>query len=133
MFTDPIADMIVRIRNASMRNKPEVIVPHSRLKASVLDALVREGFVDGYEEIQEENRVSHKNLKVRLKYFSGKPVIQEMRRISKPSLHVYTPVDRMGFVANGLGSAILSTSAGILSDREARDQRVGGKILLTVR
>lgn len=133
MLTDPIADMIARIRNAHMRGKKEVLVPASRVKASILDALEREGYIGGYTEELLEDKPSHKNLRISLKYFNGSAVIKEMKRISKPSVQMYTSFRKMKSVANGLGNSILSTSKGVLSDREAKHLGVGGKILLTVR
>jgi len=131
MFTDPVGDMIARIRNAQMRKKPFVVIPHSNLKEKILDSLLREGYIRGFDV---ENLDSiQKLLKVQIKYYSGKPVIREIKRISKPSIKVYTSIRDMGFVGNGLGNSILTTSKGILSDREARANHVGGKILLTVR
>lgn len=138
MFTDPIGDMIARIKNALTRGKKEVIVPHSSLKQNILEALVREGYVAGYEVSQEPHDKKHtdrfkKNMIVQLKYFSGKSVICDIRRVSKPSLSVYKGLQNIGRVGNGLGNFILTTSKGVLSDVEARSQHVGGKILLTVR
>jgi small subunit ribosomal protein S8 len=129
--TDPIGDMIARIRNAQMRGKPQVCVPASRFKRAVLDALVREGYVQGYD-FQGDTPVSQQ-LIISLKYYQNKPVIRHMKRVSKPSVRMYTSVRKMPEVANGLGTALLSTPLGVLSDREARAQNVGGKILLTVR
>lgn len=131
MLTDPIGDMIARIRNAHMRGKKEVIIPASRLKASILDVFKREGYIQGYT--QENEGTPQKELRVALKYLNGRAVIQQMKRVSKPSVQVYTSVRKMGTVANGLGNAILSTSKGVLSDREAKHHSVGGKILLTIR
>lgn len=129
MLTDPISDMITRIRNAYMRGKEKVSVPGSQFKASILDALVREGYIRGYTE----NTDGHKVFNVELKYFNGKSVIQQIKRISKPSLRFYSSLRNMKLVANGLGNAILSTSFGVLSDREAKGRGVGGEILITVR
>jgi len=131
MFIDPVSDMIARIRNAQMRSKPFVSMPHSKLKVQVLETLLREGYIRGFD-VENENSI-HKSLKVQIKYFSGKPVIREIKRISKPSIKIYSSVRNMGLVGSGLGNAILTTSKGILSDREARAHHVGGKILLTVR
>lgn len=131
VLTDPIADMITRIRNAHMRKKKEVAVPHSKLKVSILEALAREGYIRGFTEGVGENQ--HPVLNVELKYYNGKPVIQSIQRVSRPSVQHYTSVRKMSPIANGLGNAILSTSRGVLSDREAKGHHVGGKILLTVR
>jgi small subunit ribosomal protein S8 len=130
MFTDPVGDMITRIRNAQMRKKSEVFVPLSLFKESILDALLREGYIRGYSR---ENQGAYPFLRVELKYFNGKPVIQEIKRVSKPSVHIYSSVKKMDSKNVGLMNTIISTSAGVLSDREARNQNVGGKILLTVR
>lgn len=131
MFTDPVGDMIARIRNAYMRSKPFVSVPSSKFKASILEAMQREGYIRGFTLEKDKNQKD--SLCVELKYFNGRSVIQAMKRISKPSLHVYQTLKKMTPVANGLGNAIVSTSVGVLSDREARDQHVGGQILLTIR
>lgn len=130
MFTDPIGDMITRIRNAQMRKKSEVFIPRSLFKEAILDALLREGYIKNYSR---ENQGEHPFLRVELKYFNGKPVIQEIKRVSKPSVHIYSSVKKMNSKNIGLMNTILSTSAGVLSDREARSRNVGGKILLTVR
>jgi len=131
MFTDPIGDMIARIKNALARQKPMVVVPHSMLKVRILDALVREGYVNGYEIVDVD--ACKKDIHVSLKYFGGKSVVKEMRRVSKPSIRVYQSLRNIGRIGNGLGNYILTTSKGVLSDGEARAQHVGGKILLTVR
>jgi small subunit ribosomal protein S8 len=131
MFTDPVGDMIARIRNAQMRKKPFTSIPHSNLKEEILETLLREGYIRGFE-VENPSSIQ-KSLKVQIKYFSGKPVIREMKRVSKPSIKVYSSIRNMGLVGNGLGNSILTTSKGVLSDREARAHHVGGKILLTVR
>jgi len=131
MFTDPVGDMISRIRNAQMRGKPFAIVPHSKLKEQILETLLREGYIRGFD-LENPNTIE-KALKVHIKYFSGNPVIREIKRVSKPSIKVYSSIRNMKLVGNGLGNAILTTSKGVLSDREARASHVGGKILLTVR
>ena len=130
MVTDPIGDMITRIRNAQMRKKSEVLVPLSGFKEAVLGALLREGYIKGY---LQETQGSRLFLRIELKYFNGKPVIQEIKRISKPSVQVYSSIKKISSAHSGLTNTILSTSAGVLSDREARDHHVGGKILLMVR
>ena len=131
MFTDPVGDMISRIRNAQMRGKSFAIVPHSNLKEKILETLLREGYIRGFD-LENQNTIE-KAIKVHIKYFSGRPVIREIKRVSKPSIKVYSSIRDMKLVGNGLGNAILTTSKGILSDREARSSHVGGKILLTVR
>jgi small subunit ribosomal protein S8 len=131
MFTDPVGDMISRIRNAQMRRKPFAIIPHSKLKEKILETLLREGYIRGFD--LENSNTIEKSLKVHIKYFSGNPVIREIKRVSKPSIKIYSSIRNMKPVGNGLGNAILTTSKGVLSDREARASHVGGKILLTVR
>lgn len=130
MFTDPVGDMIARIRNAQMRSKKDVIVPASRFKSAVLNVLVAEGYLEKFDMFEEGG---NKHFRVFLKYFNQKPVIQEIRRVSKPSVRRYTKCRKMIPFANGLGTTILSTSLGVFSDREAKERNVGGKILLTVR
>ncbi len=129
MFTDPIADMLARMRNAQMRQKASVLVPSSRMKLAILDVMMREGYIRSYEVEQGEG---FPMVRVEIKYFHGRPVIRAMKRVSKPSVQMYASVRKMPSVANGLGTVILSTPKGVLSDREARAQHVGGKILLTV-
>ncbi len=130
MFTDPIGDMVARIRNAQMRKKHEVLVPLSRFKEAVLGALLREGYIRSYSR---EDQGSFSFLRIELKYFNGKPVIQEIKRVSKPSVHIYSSIKKISSRNIGLMNIILSTSVGVLSDREAKNRNVGGKILLTVR
>jgi small subunit ribosomal protein S8 len=129
-FTDPIGDMITRIRNAQMRLKKDVIVPASRLRKTVLEALLQEGYIKGIEEVGETPR--ERSFVVQLKYVKSRPVIREIRRVSKPSVHFYRKARENKPVANGLGSLILSTSAGVLSDSKARALGIGGKVLLYV-
>jgi small subunit ribosomal protein S8 len=129
-FTDPIGDMITRIRNAQQRKKATVLVPASKLKKNILDVLVDEGYLSAYKELGE--KVSEKMFEVSLKYNRSRPVINEIVRISKPSVHFYRNLKKNPRVASGLGNAILTTSRGVMSDVKARDAGVGGKILLTV-
>lgn len=128
--SDPLGDMIVRIRNAGMRLKPVVDVPASRLKEGVLSVLEREGYIKGFEKIGD--RPGDYFFRVELKYYNKKPVITFMKRVSKPSVQFYTAVRKLMPVANGLGNVVLTTSRGILSDKEARLQGVGGKILMRI-
>ena len=125
---DPLSDMLTRIRNAHHRNKPEVTMPSSKLKASVAKVLLEEGYIAGYN-ISEEVKPS---LTVELKYFEGKPVIEELTRISKPSLRTYMGSDDLPKVRSGLGVAIVSTSSGVMTDRAARAAGIGGEVLCTV-
>lgn len=128
--SDPIADMLARIRNAQMRGKRKVSIPASRLKASILRVLEHEGYIKGYALTQGESVIQ--TLEVDIKYTHGRPVIRELKRVSKPSLRRYVPIRKVLPVANGFGNAILSTSKGVLSDEEARRQHVGGEVLLYV-
>ena len=126
VMTDPIADMLTRIRNANAALHETVNIPASRMKAAVLDILLQEGFVKSVEK--EEN-----TLKVTLKYGSNnEKVITGIKRISKPGLRVYAKVDSIPRVLNGLGIAIISTSHGLMTDREARAKHVGGEVLAYV-
>lgn len=129
-MNDPIADMITRIRNGQRAYLPKVTAPASKKLVAISDALQREGFIRGYEVKELGN--NKKELHVELKYFEGQPVIQEIRRVSKCGRRRYSSVDAMPKVRNGLGIHILSTSKGVLSDFEARQQHVGGEILCSV-
>ena len=129
-MTDPIADMLTRMRNAILRNKTEVDVPMSQEKFAIAETLKREGFIKDLRKVDVEPAGI---LLVYLKYGpDGESVIQEMRRKSKPSCRLYTKRRDIKPVMGGMGTAILSTSRGVLSDREARKQGVGGEVLLTV-
>tara|TARA_B110000046_G_scaffold34967_1_gene38024 strand:- start:5090 stop:5476 length:387 start_codon:yes stop_codon:yes gene_type:complete len=125
---DPIADMLTRIRNAHHRSHPEVTMPASKLKASVAKVLQEEGYIGGYS-VSDEVKA---NLTVELKYFEGKPVIEEITRISKPSLRLYVSSVDLPKVRSGLGVAIVSTSHGVMTDRAARAAGIGGEVLCTV-
>ena len=129
-MTDPLGDMLTRIRNAQMRRKQFVLTPNSKLRAWVLDVLKSEGYIKSYEI---EKSVSGTDLiKVSLKYFDGEPVIKELKRVSTPGRRVYLGVDNLPKVRQGLGVAVVSTSKGIMSDSQARQSRVGGEVLCTV-
>ncbi len=127
---DPIGDMLTRIRNATMRNRPRVSTPASRVRASVLDVLKSEGYIRDYAQIEYDN--GRKEIEIELKYYDGEPVIRNLTRVSKPGRRVYTSVKTIPVVANGLGVSILSTSKGIMSDRQARDHNVGGEVLCQI-
>lgn len=127
---DPLGDMITRIRNAAMRNKPKVSSPGSRLRVSVLDVLKSEGYIRGYSTV--EHKDGRNEVEIELKYFDGEPVIREISRVSKPGRRVYASVKALPRVNNGLGIAILSTPKGVMADHAARDANVGGEILCTV-
>ena len=125
---DPIADMLTCIRNAHHRSKPEVTMPSSKLKASVAKVLQEEGYINGFN-VSDDVKPT---LTVDLKYFDGKPVIEEIKRMSKPSLRKYSGSNDLPQVRSGLGIAIISTSKGVMTDRAARAAGIGGEILCTV-
>ena len=127
---DPVGDLIARINNAQMRKKPKVSTPGSRLRVSVLEVLKSEGFIRGYAKVDHSDGRSE--LEVELKYFDGQPVIREMSRVSKPGRRVYVRYDRIPRVRSGMGVSILSTSHGVMSDRQAREQKVGGELLCEI-
>jgi len=129
-MTDPLGDMLTRIRNAQMRNKSKVVTPASKLRARVLDVLQKEGFIRGYTEVDYDNGKSE--IEIELKYHNGDPVIRNINRVSTPGRRVYSAVRNVPMVANGLGVAILSTPKGVMSDTEAREENVGGEILCNV-
>ena len=129
-MTDPLGDMLTRIRNAQMRRKQFVLTPNSKLRAWVLDVLKSEGYIKSYEI--EKSSSGTDIIKVSLKYFDGEPVIKELKRISTPGRIVYLGVDNLPKVRQGLGVAVVSTSKGIMSDSQARQSRVGGEVLCTV-
>ena len=129
-MSDPLGDMLTRIRNGQRANKDVVAVPASKLRSNVLDVLVREGYIRGYS--QNEIRKGIGEFAVELKYFDGEPVIKEISRVSKPGRRVYSGIKDLPTYYNGLGISILSTPAGVLSDAEARNKNVGGEILCKV-
>lgn len=128
-MTDPVGDMLTRIRNGQKAHKSTVLAPASRLRVHVLDVLAREGYIRGYEQVDESGKPF---LSIELKYHEGAPVIRTIERVSKPGRRVYSAVSDLPRVRNGLGISIVSTPKGVLSDAEARDQNVGGEILCTV-
>ena len=130
VVTDPIADMLTRIRNAITAKHADVEVPASKTKKAIVDILLAEGYIEGYEVI--ENPLQN-SLKITLKYgYKGEKVIQGLKRISKPGLRVYAKSDELPKVLNGLGIAIVSTSKGIMTDKNARSQNLGGEVLAFV-
>ena len=129
MMTDPISDMLARIKNACQRYFETVDIPSSKVKIGILRVLEREGYINGFKEVTENNR---KILRVDLKYYEGKPVIKMLDRVSKPSCRVYSKLKKVGSVFNGFGIYVLSTSKGVMSDAEARENNVGGEILCKV-
>ncbi len=129
-MSDPLGDMLTRIRNAQMRKSSKVSTPGSSLRKHVLDVLQSEGYIRGYSTVDFENGRSE--FEIELKYYDGQPVIREIERISRPGRRVYASVKNIPRVANGLGVSILSTPKGVMSDAEARDQNVGGEVLCRV-
>jgi len=129
-FTDPISDMITRIRNAQMRALNTVTIPNSKLRARILDVLKEEGYISNYKP--SSNEKNNKFLLVNLKYNNGIPVIREISRVSKPGRRIYTRADSIPKIQNGLGIAIVSTSKGIMTDNNARLKKIGGEIICKV-
>ena len=128
-MTDPLGDMLTRIRNAQMRKKSKVSTPSSKLRGNVLDVLQAEGYIRGYSTVEQNGQAE---FEIELKYYDGEPVIREIERISKPGRRVYASVKNIPRVMNGLGLSILSTPQGVMSDNEARDKNVGGEVLCRV-
>ena len=129
-MTDPLGDMLTRIRNGQRAKMDSVVTPASKLRARVLDVLQREGYIRGYSE--EETTGPQPNIRIELKYFEGQPAIQHLSRVSKPGRRVYMGVNEIPTVRNGLGVSIVSTPKGVLSDAAARSANVGGEVLCTV-
>ena len=128
-MTDPLGDMLTRIRNGQQAKKDSILTPASKLRAHVLDVLQREGYIRGYSE---EQVAGHNGLRIELKYFEGQPAIQHLARVSKPGRRVYSGSQELPRIRNGLGTVIVSTPRGVLSDAEAREQNVGGEVLAEV-
>ena len=129
-MTDPVADMLTRIRNAQSIGKTTVSMPSSKLKLAIAQVLKDEGYVDGF--IQRNNDEGHAQLEISLKYYAGSPVIEKIERVSRPGLRIYKGRDDLPKVMNGLGVAIVSTSRGVMTDRKARAAGVGGEVLCIV-
>lgn len=129
MVTDPIADMLTRVRNAGMARHRRVDMPVSKLKVELARLLKDNHYIHDYKVLDDQK---HGVLRIYLKYFQEKPVIRELRRVSKPGLRRYVGVSEIPRVRNGLGMAILSTSRGVMNDREARSAKVGGELLAIV-
>lgn len=128
-MSDPIADMLVRIRNAQLVGHTEVSMPASKLKSAIAQVLKDEGYIEDFALRAEGAK---KELRIGLKYYAGRPVIERLERVSKPGLRVYRGRDDIPRVMNGLGVAILSTSRGVMTDRKARADGVGGEVLCIV-
>ncbi len=129
-ITDPLGDMLTRIRNAQLRNKSTVRSPASKLRGWVLDVLQDEGFIRGYEKVADDPKKPE--FVISLKYYEGEPVIRELKRYSKPGRRAYSGSEALPQVRNGLGVAIISTNRGVMSDARARELNVGGEVLCTV-
>ena len=129
-MNDPLGDMLTRIRNAQMRGKSTVTTPASKLRGWVLDVLLDEGYIRGYEKTTDEN--GHAAIEISLKYYEGAPVIREIKRVSKPGRRVYMGAQEIPEVRQGLGVSIVSTPKGVMSDAAARHANVGGEVLCTV-
>jgi len=128
-LTDPLGDMLTRIRNGQRARKDSVLTPASKLRVRVLDVLQREGYIRGYSE---EQMGPAAGIRIELKYFEGQPAIKSIARVSKPGRRVYSGSKELPKIRNGLGITIVSTPRGVLSDAEARDQNVGGEVLAEV-
>jgi small subunit ribosomal protein S8 len=128
-MSDPIADMLTRIRNAQRVEKTEVVMPSSKLKAAIAQVLTDEGYVEGFKVDPNEGKPQ---LRIGLKYYAGRPVIERLERVSRPGLRIYRGRDGIPQVMNGLGVAIVSTSRGVMTDRRARSQGVGGEVICYV-
>ena len=129
-FTDPIGDMITRIRNAQMRLLNKVQIPSSKFRVKILDVLKQEGYISDYKILSDQKNKN--NISVDLKYDNGLPVIKEIKRVSKPGRRIYARANSIPKIKNGLGLAIVSTSKGIMTDNDARNQNVGGEIICRV-
>ncbi len=129
-MSDPLGDMLTRIRNGQRAGMSSIISPASKLRANVLDVLQSEGYIRGYSQAELRDGISE--LTIELKYYEGEPVIREIQRVSRPGQRVYSRINDLGKVYDGLGIAILSTPKGVLSDHDARTQNVGGEVLCRV-
>jgi small subunit ribosomal protein S8 len=128
-MSDPIADMLTRIRNAQLAEKTSVVVPASKLKVLIAMVLKDEGYIEDFALRAEGSK---KALEIGLKYYAGRPVIERIERVSRPGLRIYRPANDIPQVMNGLGVAIVSTSRGVMTDRKARQTGVGGEVLCIV-
>ena len=129
-ISDPIGDMITRIRNAHIRRKSRVTTPASKLRGRVLDVLQQEGYIRGYSTVEYDG--GKLEYDIELKYFDGEPVIRKIERVSKPGRRVYASVRTLPVVNNGLGVSIVSTPKGVMPDWQAREENVGGEVLIRV-
>lgn len=129
-MSDPVADLLTRIRNGQQAKKESVTAPASNMRENVLGVLEREGYIRGFERYNVRTGIDE--IKIELKYYDGEPVIREINRVSRPGCRVYSKIKDLPKVYNGLGIAILSTPRGVMSDAEAREANVGGEILCQV-
>lgn len=129
MMTDPIADLLTRIRNAHHAEKISLTLPGSKIKTAIAQVLQDEGYIESFEASKAEGKPS---LMIKLKYYEGEPVIERLQRVSRPGLRVYKSAEELPKVNGGLGIAIISTSKGIMTDRAARNAGVGGEVLCSV-
>ena len=129
-LSDPIGDMIARLKNAQMRNHKKVVLPSSKFKEKIADVLKTEGFIIDYKVNESDN--NKQNLEIDLKYNSGSPVISTIERVSRPGRRIFSSAESLQKINNGLGIAIISTPKGVMSDINARKQKVGGEIICKV-
>ena len=129
-LSDPLGDMLARIKNGQLRKKESVVMPASRFRGNVLDVLHREGYIRGFKKVEIENNKNE--FEIELKYVDGEPVIKNISRVSTPGRRVYSKIKDLQRNFDGLGISIISTSKGVLSDNEARTEKVGGEILCKV-
>ena len=128
-LSDPIGDMLARIKNAQMRNSKKVLMPSSKFKTKIADVLKNEGYIIDYKVLSEDSK---SNLEILLKYSSGNPVISAIQRVSKPGRRIFSSFESLPKINNGLGIAIISTPKGVMTDIDARKQKVGGEIICKV-
>ncbi len=128
-MSDPVADMLTRIRNAQQSEKQSVVMPTSKLKAAIAKVLKDEGYIEDFAIRSQDGK---SQLDISLKYYAGRPVIEKIERVSRPGLRIYKPSTQIPVVMNGLGVAIVSTSKGVMTDRKARGMGVGGEVLCIV-
>jgi small subunit ribosomal protein S8 len=129
-MSDPLGDLLTRIRNAQMRGMSKVVAPASKLRGWVLDVLADEGYIRGYARVEKTGQFPE--FEIELKYFEGEPVISQIKRVSTPGRRVYKGVDDLPSIQNGLGIAIVSTPRGVMSDAKAREANIGGEVLCQV-
>ena len=128
-MTDPIADMLTRVRNAIMARHPRVLIPASKMKIAIAAILKEEGYIRDYDVVQDSTQGT---LRISLRYVEKRPVLNQIKRVSKPGLRIYARADRIPRVLGGLGVAVVSTSKGLMTDREARRRHIGGEVLCYV-